>query len=99
MSPCDFATPSMTACCSRLSALLAAAVWSWKSSSEVIDGTRAGAPVRASGELSLAPARWNEPAPDICRRPLPIQPSVRLSSVLAACQMSIERKCDWLGFG
>ena len=30
---------------------------------------------------------------------LPTQPSVSVSAVLAACQMSIERKCDWVGFG
>src|SRR5262245_25429381 len=32
-------------------------------------------------------------------RALPTHPSVRVSAVLAVCQMSIDRKCDWLGFG
>ena len=30
---------------------------------------------------------------------LPSQPSVNVSSLLPACQMSIERKCDCVGFG
>ena len=72
---------------------------SWKSSSDVIDGTRAGAPVSASGDASLPSAeRWNAGS-GFCLSALPSQPSVSVSAVLAACQMSIDRKCDWFGFG
>ena len=65
----------------------------------VSDGTRTGAPFIASGLLSLSLLRWNAGEADICLSALPIQPSVSSRSAEAACQMSIERKCDWLGFG
>ncbi len=99
MSPPPLAAPSMISFCSFLSLPLAAATFSWKSSSDVIDGARAGAPLSASGALSLLPAMWKAPADFICRRPLPIQPSVSVWAVPAACQMSIERKCDCDGLG
>jgi hypothetical protein len=83
----------------RLSAASAAAVLSVKSASDVIDGTRAGAPVSASGAVSLPSAERWKPGNGFCLSALPSQPSVSVFSVLAACQMSIDRKCDWSGFG
>ncbi len=79
---------------------LAAPVFSWKSSSDASVGTRIGEPSRASGaSFSLLPARWKDIAAGTLRSALPSHPSVRFLAVLAACQMSIERKCDWLGLG
>ena len=54
------AAPSITSRWFFLSAPLAAAVCNWNSSSVVIDGTRAGAPSRASGDVSLLVLRWND---------------------------------------
>src|SRR5205823_552652 len=95
----DLAALSMMERCSFLSVPLAAAMRNWKSSRVVMDGTRTGAPTTAKGVLSLLPDRWKAGADG---RPLsarPIQPSVSVSAALAACQMSIERKWDWFGFG
>src|SRR5207253_2174746 len=59
--PPGFADPSMTSRCAFAS--VPPATWSWKSCSEAIDGTRAGAPSRASGARSPLFLRWNDGAP------------------------------------
>src|SRR5262245_32134021 len=81
------------------SAALEPLICRMNSCSDVIDGTRTGAPVRARGAGSLPEARWNEPAPGMFRSALPIQPSLKGGLRWPACQMSIDRKCDWFGFG
>jgi len=93
------ASSSISCFWSFLSEPLVDSVLSWKSLIDVIDGTRLGAPLRARGVGSLLNATWNAFAFGSPFMALPTQPSVSESAVLAACQMSIERKCDWLGFG